>query len=49
MQSLVNHAQVDAVAVVGRFPDEEVGDLDDYRQGKVLIYTKFLLLCDAMH
>ncbi|KAH7658523.1 hypothetical protein IHE45_17G093700 [Dioscorea alata] len=34
VQSLVNHAQVDAVAVVGRFPDEEVGDLDDYRQGK---------------
>ncbi|KAJ0962737.1 hypothetical protein J5N97_027859 [Dioscorea zingiberensis] len=32
--SLVNHAQVDAVAVVGRFPNEEVDDMDDYRQGK---------------
>ncbi|XP_021293308.1 uncharacterized protein LOC110423410 isoform X2 [Herrania umbratica] len=33
VKNLVKRSQVDAVAVVGRFPDDEVDDLDDYRQG----------------
>ncbi|XVE74721.1 hypothetical protein DITRI_Ditri12bG0040300 [Diplodiscus trichospermus] len=31
--NLVKRSQVDAVAVVGRFPDDEVDDLDEYRLG----------------
>ncbi|GKU90195.1 hypothetical protein SLEP1_g4223 [Rubroshorea leprosula] len=35
VQTLVNRAQVNAIAVVGRFPEDDDGDdLDDYRQGK---------------
>lgn len=36
VQTLVNHAKVNAIAVVGRFPDDDddEDDLDDYRQGK---------------
>ncbi|CAK7326713.1 unnamed protein product [Dovyalis caffra] len=33
VQTLVNQSQVNAVAVVGRFPDDHVDDVDDYRQG----------------
>ncbi|OMO88073.1 hypothetical protein COLO4_20469 [Corchorus olitorius] len=33
VKNLVQRSEVDAVAVVGRFPDDEVDDLDDYRQG----------------
>ncbi|XWS22818.1 hypothetical protein CRYUN_Cryun29cG0068500 [Craigia yunnanensis] len=33
VKNLVKRSQVDAVAVVGRFPDDEVDDLDDYRLG----------------
>ncbi|EOY00934.1 Uncharacterized protein TCM_010837 isoform 3 [Theobroma cacao] len=33
VKNLVKRSQVDAVAVVGRFPDDEVDNLDDYRQG----------------
>ncbi|KAG8475530.1 hypothetical protein CXB51_032279 [Gossypium anomalum] len=33
VENLVKQSQVDAVAVVGRFPDDEVDDLDDYRLG----------------
>ncbi|KAJ0095070.1 hypothetical protein Patl1_15287 [Pistacia atlantica] len=33
VQTLINQAQVNAIAVVGRFPDDDVGDVDDYRQG----------------
>ncbi|KAE8724554.1 heavy metal-associated isoprenylated plant protein 26-like [Hibiscus syriacus] len=33
VQNLVERSQVDAVAVVGRFPDDEMDDLDDYRLG----------------
>ncbi|XP_072964694.1 uncharacterized protein [Typha angustifolia] len=33
VDSLVNHSEVNAVAVVGRFPDY-ADDLDNYRQGK---------------
>lgn len=36
VQALVKHSQVNAVAVVGRFPDgDDVQDTDDYRQGMV--------------
>lgn len=35
VKNLVKRSQVDAVAVVGRFPDDEVDDLDDYRHGIV--------------
>ncbi|KAL9233072.1 hypothetical protein vseg_008111 [Gypsophila vaccaria] len=33
VQSLVDQSQVNAVAVVGRFPDEDENDMNDYRQG----------------
>ncbi|KAH1074225.1 hypothetical protein J1N35_026553 [Gossypium stocksii] len=33
VENLVKRSQVDAVAIVGRFPDDEVDDLDDYRLG----------------
>lgn len=35
VQNLVNRSQVDAIAVVGRFPDEDLQETDDYRQGMV--------------
>ncbi|KAL5722002.1 hypothetical protein ACHQM5_005573 [Ranunculus cassubicifolius] len=34
VSTLVNFSQVNAIAVVGRFPDEDIDDVDDYRQGK---------------
>lgn len=34
MDTLIKRAQVDAVAVVGRFPDDSVDELQDYRQGQ---------------
>ncbi|XP_044488268.1 uncharacterized lipoprotein syc1174_c-like isoform X2 [Mangifera indica] len=33
VQTLVDRAQVNAIAVVGRFPEDDVDDVDDYRQG----------------
>ncbi|KAL5553388.1 hypothetical protein UlMin_040789 [Ulmus minor] len=33
VQTLVNRAKVNAIAVVGRFPDDDVQETDDYRQG----------------
>ncbi|KAM4097311.1 hypothetical protein ACJW30_08G172400 [Castanea mollissima] len=33
VQSLVNRSAVNAIAVVGRFPDDDVEDTDEYRQG----------------
>ncbi|KAF2314622.1 hypothetical protein GH714_027990 [Hevea brasiliensis] len=33
VQTLVNRSQVNAIAVVARFPDDDVEDVDDYRQG----------------
>lgn len=35
VETLVEGARVDAVAVVGRFPDDSVDELVDYRQGQV--------------
>ncbi|XP_043702600.1 uncharacterized lipoprotein syc1174_c-like isoform X1 [Telopea speciosissima] len=34
VHTLVNHSQVNAIAVVGRFPDDDVKEMEDYRQGK---------------
>ncbi|CAO2185495.1 unnamed protein product [Urochloa humidicola] len=34
VDTLVNHADVNAVAVVARFPDDDPEDLDCYREGK---------------
>lgn len=34
VSSLVNQSKVNAIAVVGRFPDDDLGDIEDYRQGK---------------
>ncbi|CAK9198407.1 unnamed protein product [Sphagnum troendelagicum] len=34
VDTLIKRAQVDAVAVVGRFPDDSVDELQDYRQGQ---------------
>lgn len=33
VQNLVDHSQVNAVAVVGRFPDDDEDHMDDYREG----------------
>ncbi|KAF9673975.1 hypothetical protein SADUNF_Sadunf10G0079600 [Salix dunnii] len=33
VETLIDRSQVNAVAVVGRFPDDDVEDVDDYRQG----------------
>ncbi|KAK3223843.1 hypothetical protein Dsin_010868 [Dipteronia sinensis] len=33
VQTLIKQAQVNAIAVVGRFPDDNVDNIDDYRQG----------------
>ncbi|CAN1345001.1 Uncharacterized lipoprotein syc1174_c [Linum perenne] len=33
VRTLINESQVDAVAVVGRFPDDDADDVDEYRQG----------------
>jgi len=35
VKTLINRSQVNAVAVVGRFPDDDIEDVDDYRQGVV--------------
>lgn len=36
---LVNHSEVNAVAVVARFPDDDdTEDLENYRQGKVIFH-----------
>ncbi|KAK4787984.1 hypothetical protein SAY86_019303 [Trapa natans] len=32
-ETLINRSNIDAIAVVGRFPDDDVDDSDDYRQG----------------
>lgn len=31
----MNRSKVNAIAVVGRFPDDDTDDVDDYRQGMV--------------
>ncbi|KAF7827693.1 putative lipoprotein [Senna tora] len=33
VETLVNRSQVNAIAVVGRFPDDDIEEVDDYRQG----------------
>ncbi|KAI4313807.1 hypothetical protein L6164_026757 [Bauhinia variegata] len=33
VQTLVNRSRVNAIAVIGRFPDDDIDDVDDYRQG----------------
>lgn len=33
---LVSHSHINAVAVVGRFPDDDIEDVEDYRLGKVI-------------
>lgn len=35
VRTLINQSRVDAIAVVGRFPDDDVQETDDYRQGMV--------------
>ncbi|XAR72265.1 hypothetical protein NMG60_11018846 [Bertholletia excelsa] len=34
VQTLINSSMVNAIAVVARFPDDDVDDVDDYRLGK---------------
>ncbi|KAF5189025.1 hypothetical protein FRX31_021385 [Thalictrum thalictroides] len=34
VRTLINSSQVNAIAVVGRFPDEDIEEMEDYRQGK---------------
>lgn len=36
VDSLVKRSKVNAVAVVGRFPDDDIEGAEDYRQGKVV-------------
>lgn len=33
VETLANRSQVNAIAVVGRFPDDDIEEVDDYRQG----------------
>lgn len=40
VHTLVDRSQVDAIAVVGRFPDDG-DDTDDYRLGKVSVHVDF--------
>lgn len=51
VENLQNKFKVNAVAVVARFPDDDTEDLDDYRQGVVLIFSMniFLLHCKCSH
>lgn len=35
VDTLVKRSKVNAIAIVGRFPDDEIDDVDDYRQGMV--------------
>jgi len=35
----MDHSQVNAIAVVCRFPDDDEDDMDDYRQG--IVWTNF--------
>lgn len=35
VQTLISRSKVNAVAVVGRFPDDDLQETDDYRQGMV--------------
>ena len=37
VQALCDRSMVNAVAVVARFPDDDIDDVDDYRQGKVIL------------
>ncbi|KAE8022827.1 hypothetical protein FH972_008596 [Carpinus fangiana] len=37
VQTLVSRSGVNAIAVVGRFPDDDVEDTDDYRQGMAIL------------
>ncbi|XP_020251819.1 uncharacterized protein LOC109829125 [Asparagus officinalis] len=34
VHALVNKSNINAVAVVGRFPDDDIDEIEDYRQGK---------------
>lgn len=47
VENLQNGSNVNAVAVVARFPDDDTEDLDDYRQGVVLLFSmpSFLFHC----
>lgn len=40
---MVARSQVDAVAVVCRFPDEDLQETDDYRQGLVCRATLYII------
>lgn len=35
VQTLINRSKVNAIAVVGRFPEDDLQETDDYRQGMV--------------
>lgn len=35
VHTLLSRSKVNAIAVVGRFPDDDTDDVDDYRQGMV--------------
>lgn len=43
VRTLITRSRVNAIAVVARFPDDDVVD-DDYRQGKVCDYCTVSLL-----
>lgn len=49
MEALVKHSDVNAVAVVARFPDDEPEDSDCYREGKVKLLSAqvvhFIFIC----
>lgn len=47
VDSLINSKHVNAVAVVARFPDDSVDELQDYRQGQVCLFAGHQ--CRAYH
>ena len=44
VETLITRSRVTAVAVVARFPDDDIGDIDAYRQGKVCNFLIIMVL-----
>ncbi|KAH7845997.1 hypothetical protein Vadar_008452 [Vaccinium darrowii] len=42
--TLINRSSVNAIAVVARFPDEDIQFVDDYREGMVAIETIYVAI-----
>lgn len=40
VDTMVKQTDVNAIAVVARFPDDSIDDISDYRQGQVSLWFK---------